>query len=285
MLNRQVLNQLSRYRLDGTDSFLSNYEGERKSQQKGQSQEFSDFRVYTPGDDIRLIDWNVYARTDSYQIKLYEEEREARITLVLDHSASMGHHGHKVTLAKDIALMLSYVGLASGDGVRLVTWQGQEGFLATPFYKGMHHYHQVKDLIEKIQWSGQPDFTQVFQQVSFTKGITIWLSDLLYPDFEEIHALGQFYRQHFLVVQLLSEETLSPTVEGMLTLEDSESKGQIEVHCTPAILENYHQALVDHMEGIQDLLSRNGHRYLMLNVDKDDEHHVLKQLLAHGILR
>jgi hypothetical protein len=285
MLNKEVLKQLTAYKLDGTEGFLSNYEGERKSRQKGQSQEFSDFRPYVAGDDIRLIDWNVYGRTDTYQIKLFEEEREARVTIVLDHSASMGHEGSKVTMAKKLTLMLGYVALAAGDGVRLLTWHEGSGFMASSFFKGLSQYHDLQRLVEDVNWSSNPNFESLFHTVNFTKGVTIWISDLLYEGFEAIHKQAKYHRQHLLMLHLLSDETLEPTIDGMYELEDSESGALLEVKCSQTVLEAYHQAMIGHMEAIQQVLSKNGDRYVLLNVDKEEEHHVLKKLLAHSILR
>lgn len=285
MLNKEVLKQLTAYKLDGTEGFLSNYEGERKSRQKGQSQEFSDFRPYVAGDDIRLIDWNVYGRTDAYQIKLFEEEREARVTIVLDHSGSMGHEKAKVTMAKKLTLMLGYVALATGDGVRLLTWREDSGFIASNFFKGLGQYYDLQRLVEAIDWSSNPNFESLFQTVNFTKGVTVWISDLLYEGFEGIHKQAKYHRQHLLMLHVLSDETLAPTIEGMYELEDSESGDLLEVKCNQTVLEAYHQAMIGHVETIQQLLSKNGDRYVLLNVDKEEEHHVLKKLLAHSILR
>lgn len=285
MLTNEVYKQLSKYRIDGAEGFLSNYEGARKSRQKGQSQEFSDFRPYYPGDDIRLIDWNVYARTDQYYIKLYEEEREARITIILDHSGSMGQEEHKRKMAENLMLMLSYVGLASGDGVRVITQNKEGKFSASSFYKGIHQFHDFKHIISQLEWNGAMRYEELTKEINFSKGITIWISDFLYEGFERIHQQLKFHQQHVLVLQVLSNETLSPSYEGMLELVDVESNEMMEVHCTQATMDAYHERLNQYLEGIQQLTSKAGGRYLLVNVDTKSESHILQQLIMHKLLR
>lgn len=284
MLNKAVLHQLMQYKIDGTEGFLSHYEGERKSRQKGQSQEFSDFRPYNPGDDIRLIDWNAYARTDQYYVKLYEEEREARITIVLDHSASVGYMEKKKSLSETLTMILSYVGLASGDSVRLVTYDGRR-FIATEYLKGLSQHHRIQQCLDQLKWSFEIPFSQLTKDIGFTKGVTLWISDFLFENFDKIHQNFRLYKQHVLGVQVLSNETLSPSYEGMLELEDSENKNTIEVHCNKEMMMTYHEALKKHQEGIRKLLMASGHRLVVLNVDADEEKHILQKLLVNNILR
>ncbi len=285
MLNKAVLQQLMQYKIDGAEGFLSNYEGERKSRQKGQSQEFSDFRPYNPGDDIRLIDWNAYARTDQYYVKLYEEEREARITIVLDHSASMGLLEKKRKLSEELVLIISYVALAAGDSVRIIT-QGHESiFVETEYIKGLSQYYRVQQTLDKIEWVSEINFETLAKETSFTKGITVWISDLLFENFEGVHQHFRMMKQHVLALQVLSDETMDPEYEGMLELEDVESGALVEVHCTKRMMESYHEALKSHQDRIQHLLTGAGHRHVVLNVDSDEEKHVLQKLLVHNILR
>jgi len=285
MLNAEVLKQLARYKIDHTEGFLSNYEGERKSNQKGQSQEFSDFRPYYLGDDIRLIDWNAYARTDEYYVKVYEEEREARITIVLDHSASMGFSESKRKLAENLVFIFAYVGLSSGDSVRLVTRSEKGQVIASPFYRGLHQYAFFQKTLDVLKWQGTDGFEFLTKEVQFTKGVTIWISDFLYDHMSEIHGQLKYKKQHVLGIQTLTEEILSPTYEGMLDLYDCESQEKIEVHCTPSALKAYHESLASHLEHVEHLFSKYGDRYLLLNVEMHDAAQVLQKLLTHSILR
>lgn len=285
MLNNEIYKQLSKYKIDGAEGFLSNYEGARKSRQKGQSQEFSDFRPYYPGDDIRLIDWNVYARTEQYHIKLYEEEREARITIILDHSGSMGQEEKKKQMAENLTLMLAYVGLASGDGVRLVTQNSEGQFCASHFYKGIHQFHEYKKTVNQLSWDREIQFDSLTKEMTFHKGITIWISDFLFEGFDTMHQQFKFHQQHLLAIQVLSKETLAPAYDGMLELVDVETKTGMEVHCTEKTLALYHERLNNYLEGIQQLTSKAGDRYLLVDVDEEGETHLLQKLITHNILR
>lgn len=285
MLNKEIYKQLSKYRIDGAEGFLSNYEGARKSRQKGQSQEFSDFRPYYPGDDIRLIDWNVYARTEQYHIKLYEEEREARITIVLDHSGSMGQDENKMKMAENLTLMLAYVGLASGDGVRLVTKKREGKFSASHFYKGIHQFQEYKQILSQLQWDDIVNYETLTKEVTFYKGITIWISDFLFENFDKIYQEFKFHQQHMLAIQVLSNETLAPSYEGMLELLDVETNASMEVHCTQDTLRLYHENVTNYLDAIKEMTSKAGDRYLLVNVDDEGETHLLQKLITHNILR
>ena len=90
MLDTSFLDQLTRFNLVVNKRVTSNLAGPRKSISAGRGLTFKDYRIYAPGDDIRLIDWKVYARTDDLYIKAYEEERNLTVHIIIDGSASMG---------------------------------------------------------------------------------------------------------------------------------------------------------------------------------------------------
>ena len=116
MLDAAFFDRLSRLRLAMGHRTSMNLTGNRKSIQKGSSMEFSDFREYMPGDDIRRIDWNAYGRLDRFYIKEYMEEKEAVISILIDTSASMDHGEKKKSeLACMLAAAVSYMGLNGMD--------------------------------------------------------------------------------------------------------------------------------------------------------------------------
>ena len=104
MINSSFLDQLSRFHLVINKRVTSTYTGSRKSRSAGRGLTFKDYRMYAPGDDIRLIDWKVFARTDHLYIKAYEEEKNLTVHIIIDCSASMGFG--KPTSKFDYAAML-----------------------------------------------------------------------------------------------------------------------------------------------------------------------------------
>lgn len=124
--------RLSRLRLAMGYKSLMNMAGNRKSMQKGSSTEFSDFREYMPGDDIRRIDWNAYGRLDRLYVKEYMEEKEAVVSILIDTSASMDYGVKKKgELACMLAAALAYMGLNNMDRMVLYDMQNmQQPFMA-----------------------------------------------------------------------------------------------------------------------------------------------------------
>ena len=120
MLDRKFYDTLSRLRLGMAHKSSMNMSGNRKSMQKGLSAEFSDFREYMPGDDLRRMDWNVYARLDKLYIREYMEEKEAVVSVLIDTSASMDYGAaSKAELARDLAAVAAYLALCNMDRLRL----------------------------------------------------------------------------------------------------------------------------------------------------------------------
>lgn len=105
--DEDFLNKLEQLKLHSKKTIQGGTGGNRRSKAKGSSIEFSDFREYSPGDDYRSIDWNAYARFEKLFIKLYMEERETNISILLDSSASMGKTDpNKAIAAKRLAAIL-----------------------------------------------------------------------------------------------------------------------------------------------------------------------------------
>ena len=122
LLPPALLARLERMELVSRKVFRGRMKGERRSRRKGQSVEFADFRNYVPGDDVRFIDWNTYARLDRLFLKLFLEEEDLHFYALIDASASMDFGDPtKLHFAKQLAAALGFIGLARGDRVKIET--------------------------------------------------------------------------------------------------------------------------------------------------------------------
>src|SRR5215831_6336084 len=122
LLSPDLLAQLERLELVSRKIFRGRMKGERRSKRKGQSVEFADFRNYVPGDDLRFIDWNLYARLDKLFLKMFLEEEDLHFYALIDASGSMEFgEPTKLEYAKQLAAALGFVGLVKGDRVRIET--------------------------------------------------------------------------------------------------------------------------------------------------------------------
>ena len=134
----QFLTQLETLRLRTRKEFLGSHPGSYSSPRRGTSLEFADYRRYTPGDDLRYLDWGIYARTDRLYVKLFREEVDLFAYVFIDASASMGYPSRELKYlpATHVGLALSYVVLANHDHVKLHLLQEHGGINASPFYRG-----------------------------------------------------------------------------------------------------------------------------------------------------
>ena len=129
--------------------FRGRMKGERRSKRKGQSVEFADFRSYVPGDDLRFIDWNTYARLDRLFLKMFLEEEDLHFYALIDASASMDFGSPtKLEYAKQLAAALGFIGLMRGDRVRIETL-GQSARAPGPILRGRRSLWRMLDYLEQ----------------------------------------------------------------------------------------------------------------------------------------
>ena len=122
LLSPELLAKLEKMELVSRKIFRGRMKGERRSRRKGQSVEFADFRSYVPGDDLRFIDWNTYARLERLFLKMFLEEEDLHFYAVVDASPSMDFGvPTKLLYAKQLAAALGFVALVRGDRVRIQT--------------------------------------------------------------------------------------------------------------------------------------------------------------------
>ena len=202
-----------------------NYQGRRKSSHKGSSAEFSDFREYLPGDDVRRIDWNVYARLDKPFIREYMEERESAVNLFLDMSGSMGYYG-KDRLAKQLTGVFACSTLAGLDRLTLhIVGSGQVD--AFRFSGGKSHVQRALDAVEKAQPAGRVDLYEAVRSTPYLpSGMTVLISDFMEERFlekgSELLRYLKYRRQEPVLLQVLAKEEEKIEEFGTYNLEDGE---------------------------------------------------------------
>src|SRR5262249_45518605 len=147
----EFLAQLERLSLMSRRTFRGRVKGERRSPRKGQSVEFSDYRAYGVGDDLRYVDWNIYGRLDRLHVKLFVDEEDLCLHLLLDASASMNFgQPSKLEYGIRLAAALGFVGLVNLErvGVGVLREQVAEGFPPT---RGRNHFMALVDFLSRLQ--------------------------------------------------------------------------------------------------------------------------------------
>ncbi len=217
--------KVSRLKLAITQKSTLNYQGRRRSLLKGSSAEFSDYREYLPGDDIRRIDWNVYARLEKPYVREYLEEREGAVNIFLDLSASMGFWGKDI-LARRLAGAMAVIALSNLDRVGLnIISGGQLQSLRFGGNKG--NVKRALLAVEKATAGGMADLEQAVRGVSYLpRGMTILISDFCEESFlqkgEKLCRYLRYKGQEVILLQISAPEERSVAMSGTYSLEDSE---------------------------------------------------------------
>ncbi len=289
LLPPSLLVQLERMELVSRKIFRGRMKGERRSKRKGQSVEFSDFRNYVPGDDLRFIDWNLFARLDKLFLKLFLEEEDLHFYALLDASTSMDFgEPTKLQYAKQLAAALGFVGLCRADRVKIEAL-GASLKNAGPVLRGRRSLWRMLEYLDGIKPGENISLEQGVKNFvlrNSSKGIVVLISDLMDKRGYE-SALRLLLAQQFdiYVIHVLSPEELAPDIKGDLRLIDCEDDDVAEVTVSRPLLERYRRTLAAFIEGARDFCTRRGIVYLMTSTDRPVEQLVSRYLRQRGLVR
>ena len=235
MIPREILKQVRRIEISTRGLVNEVFSGEYHSVFKGRGMDFAEVREYQYGDDIRSIDWNVTARNGAPFVKIFEEERELTVMLVVDVSAS-GNFGSrermKGEVAVEICALLAFSAIKNNDKVGLIIFSDRiEKFV--PPRKGRRHVLRVlRELLYHRPEGRQTDITAALEYLTHVqrkKAVTFLVSDFQDEGFEK--ALSIAGRRHDLIAVRLGDERereLPPL--GYIELEDPETSERIVVN-------------------------------------------------------
>jgi uncharacterized protein (DUF58 family) len=260
-------------------------EGEHAASRKGFSLEFSDYRRYQRGDDLRYVDWNVYRRLDRLLLKVFTAEEEMNIYLLLDTSASMAGGADpnlaKIGFAKKVAAALGYIGLANLDRV------GGAAFSSTlhaPLRsdRGRAQILRLFGFLDALACGGATDLraaTRRFGAVFPRPGLVIILSDLLDPHgwraaVEELTR----HRHQVLVVHILDDDDCEPRLSGEVTLIDAEGSREHRLYIDEALERRFRAELAHYFRDIETACAGLGIDYLRTTTRVPFDEFVLKSL-------
>ncbi len=277
MLDAAFFDKLSRLRLAMGHRTSMNLTGNRKSIQKGSSMEFSDFREYIPGDDIRRIDWNAYGRLDRLYVKEYMEEKEAVVSILIDTSASMNYGAKKKSeLACMLAAAFSYMGLNNMDRVMLYDMSRmRQPFVAEG---GKRALPRMADWLEQCAFEGTVDIAGAVWGLPVKGlGVTILVSDFLQEAFldqkqETLHRMLRFldYRkQKTVLLQVLAKEEISVELTGTRNLIDMEDQSALRVTLDAGSIRTYEKSLREFTDRIRRECVKAGAFYSMCSTGTD----------------
>lgn len=257
--------------------------GSRRSRQTGSSAEFSDYREYIPGDDIRRLDWNAYARFDRLFLKLFMEEQESLVTILLDASASMEA---KWASARAAAEAVGYLALTGGDRLCLQILKDSRA-LRSPQFAGRAAYPRLTGFLDMCTPDGKTG--TVTDAVKHTEGLKKGLCFLITDGYTEDtlkEALDylRYLKQETAVIQTLSGGELQPDLEGAVKLTDSESGEQTDLLADRSALDAYQDALADFLKQIRETCASCETPYMLLDSRQSFEESFIPLLSKSGMI-
>ena len=290
LLSPQMLAQLERLELVSRKIFRGRLKGERRSRRKGQSVEFADFRNYVPGDDIRFIDWNLYARLDRLFLKLFLEEEDLHFYALIDASASMDFGDPtKLHYAKQLAAALGFVGLCRADRVKIETLGACPHRAPRRCCAARHSMWRMLEYLNQVEPGVNVPLAESVKEFCLRntgQGILVLISDLLDKNGYE-SALRFLLAQNFdiYVIHLLSQEELDPDLKGDLRLVDCEDADVAEITVSRPLLDRYKRTLSAFVEGAREFCTRRGMNYLMTGTETSVDQLVANYLRQRGLVR
>jgi uncharacterized protein (DUF58 family) len=288
VFDESFLRQLERLLLLLRAPVRGGLKGGRRSVKRGQSVEFADYREYTLGDDLRQLDWNVLARLEKLFVKLFIEEEDVTITILLDGSASMATgRPDKLQFAKRAAAALGYIGLASEDKVAVSVLGGRVARRRTALRGSGRVFRLLGDLSAIQPADGPTDLVAAARHAAAQlsgRGVIVLISDLLDPAADRVIRELASTRSELIVLHVLSPDELDPPLEGDLRLVDTETGESIDVTADLATIDAYRARLADWKAAFAQLAARRQATYVDLGTDTPLNELIFAELRRRRVL-
>jgi len=289
LLSAEFMTRLDRLEILSRKIFVGRMKGERRSKRKGESVEFADYRNYVVGDDLRFLDWNIYARLDNLMLKLFMEEEDLNVTVLLDVSKSMDWGSpNKALYVKRVTAALTYIALVNYDRVNLYAYSNVLANVMTGI-RGRRMVSRVIDFLKSIPAEGGSFFSDVARRFALRhqgKGVCVVISDFMdkggYADGFR-YLLSRDLDLY--AIQVLSPEEIDPGLAGDLKLLDVEDEDVAEVTVSKPLLDKYKKMLTAYCTELKDHCTRRGITYLFTNTRVPFDTLVLSYLRQRGLIR
>jgi len=317
LLEPALMARLGQLDVSSRKIFAGKLRGERRSKKRGQSVEFADHRPYVEGDDLRHIDWNVYGRLDRLFLKLFLEEEDLSLHVVVDCSTSMdAGEPNKFLFCQRLAASLAYIGLvnlnrvaisAIGERIDAVSVDGaptappatpdaptaapsSNGLVSTlRDLRGRRRLDDIARYLCAIEPIGGTRFTDACKRIAVArrgKGVMIFLSDFMVKEGYETGLrllIGHGY--DLFAIQVLSPQEMEPNVGGDLRLKDMEDGDTAEVTITAPLLKKYKQTLNAYCNRLHEFCAQRDIVHMTVKSDTPVDVLVLDYLRRRGLLK
>jgi uncharacterized protein (DUF58 family) len=269
--------------------FAGRMRAERRTKKSGSGVEFADHRDYQPGDDFRYLDWNVYQRFERLLLRLYEEEEDLAIYLIVDASGSMVFgDGEKLRYAKKVCAALAYVGLANLDRVSIASTSDRV-MERMPQTRGKARIFKVFRFLRELEPAGVTDLgdaLKAFVAQNKRRGLAVLISDLYDPaGFERGINVLRYNKFDPFVVHIVDPKESRPKLHGDVLLYDCETGDEREVTVTAKVLERFTHVHKDYLAAVQRFCTTHQVPYIEADVDIPFDELILRVFRRGGFLR
>lgn len=267
LFDETFLRKLERLAIMSRRAMSGQLQGERRSTKRGQSVEFADFRPYSSGDDFRRIDWNAYARLERLFIKLFIEEEDLSVHVLIDTSQSMDWGSpNKLWYARRAAGALGYIALAGLDRVT-VTALGESngnGWYFPP-QRGKTAAFDLFSFLQNLPSGGRTNLAarlKAYSSKTTLPGPLLLISDLMDDGWADGLRTLANRRYEITVLHILSPDEVDPTLTGDYKLIDTETSSAVEITADFDLLARYKQSLADWQAEIRRFSGARGMHYV-----------------------
>lgn len=289
LLTADFMNRLERLDIVTRRIFMGRMKGERRSKRKGQSVEFADYRNYVVGDDLRHLDWNIYGRLEKLFIKLFFEEEDLHVNILVDASKSMEFgNPDKSLYARRVAAAIAYIGLTKYNRVSVTAFSDRYGPEMVGV-RGRRMIHQILGHLGGIEATGAGNMTAACRQFAIRhpqRGIVLLLSDFMDKSGYEAglrYLIGRKYDLY--AIHVLSPDEIDPPLNGDVQLVDVEDDDLADITVSRALINRYKQNLDAYCRGLQEFCTRRGVSYMFTSTAVPFEQLVLNYFRQRGMLR
>lgn len=261
---------------------------QRISVRKGASIEFKDFREYSPGDDPRTVDWSIYARVGELVVKLFRQEQELDLWVLLDRSASMAFgEPSKFDLGRQLAAALAYIGMCNMDSASVTPFD-EALTVGRNRLRGRGQVFRLLDYLRDLEADGRTDLraaTKAFVSRVRRPGLVVIISDF-YGLQESRQALDQlrYFKHEIFVIQTVTSWELDPPIRGELRLVDAESGGHADLVISDSMLRRYRRAFESFSEDLKRSSMQRAIGYAMARTDVPFDQFLVKVLQRGGLV-
>lgn len=310
LLTPALVARLGQLDISSRKVFSGKLKGERRSKRRGESVEFADHRPYVSGDDLRHIDWNIFGRLDRLFLKLFLEEEDLSLHIVIDCSASHDcGEPNKFLFMQRLAASLAYIGLANLNrvavtaiGAKAVQGEAEAGegadrppetgvLSSVRDLRGRRRLQELVAYLCTLSPEGTTRFTDACKRIAITrrgKGVMLVLSDCFYKEgYETGLRLLKGHGYDLFVIQTLSPQEMEPggVIGGDLRLKDIEDADTAEVTISAPLLRKYKQVLNAYCNRLHEFCAQRDITHMTVKTDTPIDVLVMDYLRRRGLLR